>query len=170
MLDSVVPDKGVMMEFDTLFGLPAHPLLVHAPIVMLPLAAIGAVMLILPSWRRRIGWIVVGLAGLSVVFTQLAISSGWALEESVEDSGSHELISRHADVADQLRPIALLFFLAVLSVMLFEWWAARKESTTANEVAASPVTRGLAIAAVVLAIASSVWVVKVGHKIGRAHV
>jgi uncharacterized membrane protein len=47
---------------DTLFGLPAHPLLVHIPIVLLPLAAIGViVMLIKPAWHRRYRWIVLAM-------------------------------------------------------------------------------------------------------------
>ena len=31
------------MEIDDLFGIPAHPLVVHAAVVLLPLAAIGTV-------------------------------------------------------------------------------------------------------------------------------
>jgi hypothetical protein len=31
------------MEIDELFGLPAHPLLVHAAVVLLPLAATAAI-------------------------------------------------------------------------------------------------------------------------------
>ena len=31
------------MEIQSLFGLPAHPLIAHAAIVLLPLAAIGTV-------------------------------------------------------------------------------------------------------------------------------
>ncbi len=47
---------------DTLFGLPAHPLLVHIPIVLLPLAAIGViVMLIKPEWHRRYRWVVLAM-------------------------------------------------------------------------------------------------------------
>jgi hypothetical protein len=29
------------MEIDQLFGLPAHPLIVHIPVVLLPIAAIA---------------------------------------------------------------------------------------------------------------------------------
>jgi hypothetical protein len=47
---------------DTLFGLPAHPLLVHMPIVLIPLAAIGVVvMLIKPAWHQRYRWVVLGM-------------------------------------------------------------------------------------------------------------
>ena len=48
------------MEVGNLFGLPAHPLLVHIPVALIPLCAAGAiVMVVSASWRQRIGWVVV---------------------------------------------------------------------------------------------------------------
>jgi hypothetical protein len=42
---------------DTISGLPAHPLLVHIPVVLLPLAALGVVgMALRSSWHRRYRW------------------------------------------------------------------------------------------------------------------
>ncbi len=41
---------------DELFGLPAHPLLVHAAVVLVPLAAIGVVLIAFwPAARARLG-------------------------------------------------------------------------------------------------------------------
>ena len=58
---------------DSISGLPAHPLLVHLPVVAIPLAAIGAVLLALrPGWRRAYGPVVVGLAALGAVGGVLA--------------------------------------------------------------------------------------------------
>ena len=55
------------MDIETIFGLPAHPLLVHIPVVLIPLCAAGAVWIVVwPSWRPRIGWIVVALSGFTV--------------------------------------------------------------------------------------------------------
>jgi hypothetical protein len=60
------------VEINTIFGLPAHPLLVHIPVALIPLCAIGAVVIaISPRWRQRIGWVVVVLAGVTVVASQL---------------------------------------------------------------------------------------------------
>lgn len=44
------------MELNNLFGLPAHPLLVHLPVVMVPLAAIGALVLAIRPrfWSREV--------------------------------------------------------------------------------------------------------------------
>ena len=42
---------------DTFFGIPAHPLFVHIPAVLIPLAAVGVViMLVRPTWWERYKW------------------------------------------------------------------------------------------------------------------
>ena len=55
-----------------LASIPIHPLLVHVPVVLLPLAALGAVALVIrQKWVQHYGWLVVGGAvvgaGVSVV-------------------------------------------------------------------------------------------------------
>jgi uncharacterized membrane protein len=42
------------MEINELFGLPAHPLLVHAAVVLLPLAALATIVVaVVPKTRRH---------------------------------------------------------------------------------------------------------------------
>lgn len=42
--------------FDTFLGLPLHPLIVHAVVVLLPLAVIGVILMaIKPAWRKTFG-------------------------------------------------------------------------------------------------------------------
>jgi hypothetical protein len=49
--------------FDRFAGLPAHPLMVHAAVVLLPLLAIGGVLYaVAPFTRRHIRWPVIFLA------------------------------------------------------------------------------------------------------------
>ena len=44
------------------FGLPSHVLVVHAVVVLVPLAVLGAVAVALwPAARRRCGWLGVGV-------------------------------------------------------------------------------------------------------------
>ena len=70
------------MELESLFGLPAHPLLVHAAVVLVPLAAVGTVAIaVWGAARRRIGWIVVALGFVAFGSALLAQSSGESLEE-----------------------------------------------------------------------------------------
>jgi hypothetical protein len=47
---------SVLAFLDTLFGVPSHPLVVHAAVVLVPLAAIGTIVIALwPTARQRIG-------------------------------------------------------------------------------------------------------------------
>ena len=51
---------------DTFFGLPAHPLLVHIPVVLVPLALVGVIVMVSrPSWWGRYEWatLVIAVAG-----------------------------------------------------------------------------------------------------------
>ena len=52
-----------MGVFETFFGLPLHPLVIHAAVVFIPLLILGALAYVLvPRIRHRIGWAVVILA------------------------------------------------------------------------------------------------------------
>jgi uncharacterized membrane protein len=74
------------MEIDQILGLPAHPLLVHIPVVLVPLATVGAVLVaVKASWRRSLAVVVAVLAVGGAVGVLLATQSGEALEERVEE-------------------------------------------------------------------------------------
>jgi len=106
------------MRIEKVAGLPAHPLFVHIPIVLLPLAAIGVVAMAFSARiRERMGWTILGLAVVAGVSTQLAISSGEALEDHVDSSAT---LHHHVAIAESIRPLALLLFLAGLAVMLLD--------------------------------------------------
>jgi len=63
--------------FETVFGLPAHPLIVHAPIVFIPLLILAAVVYALaPFLRARIRWAVTLLAFVAPLSALLAKLSG----------------------------------------------------------------------------------------------
>ena len=69
------------MELEKLFGLPAHPLLVHIPVVLVPLAAIIAIVFAFkPAWLDRFGWGLVALSGVGALGAILAAGSGEGLE------------------------------------------------------------------------------------------
>src|SRR6478735_1830999 len=66
---------------DKLFGLPAHPFLVHIPIVLLPLAAIGTVAIVARrTWYHSYRWIVLTIAAVGTLGAVLAASAGEELE------------------------------------------------------------------------------------------
>src|SRR5829696_7293901 len=111
---------------DTLFGLPAHPLLVHIPIVLLPLAAIGVVvMLIRPSWHNRYRWVVLGMGIAGALGATLAAQPGEELEHRIVAVEGREAASsweHHADLGETARNFALLFMLVLIVFVFVPWW------------------------------------------------
>jgi len=74
----------------TFNGLPLHPLVVHAVVVLLPLAVLGVTALaVRPSLADRFGSLVVGVAALATVSIPVATSTGEDLEHRVGDPGTH---------------------------------------------------------------------------------
>jgi Na+/proline symporter len=70
----------------TIFGLPAHALLVHAIVVLGPLTA-GLEILcgVWPAARRRLVWLVLALAAAVMVLTPLTTSAGeWLYNQAPE--------------------------------------------------------------------------------------
>jgi hypothetical protein len=106
------------MEINDLFGLPAHPLLVHAPIVLVPLCFVAAIfMAAKPEWRRRFGIPTAVLAVVAAISVQLAEGSGEALEERV---GESKLVDQHAEIAELAKPFVFLFALALVGVVVWD--------------------------------------------------
>ena len=106
------------MEINDLFGLPAHPLLVHAPIVLVPLCFVAAIfMAAKPEWRRRFGIPTAVLAVVAAISVQLAEGSGEALEERVRETN---LVERHAEIAELAKPFVFLFALALVGVVVWD--------------------------------------------------
>lgn len=164
----------------TVDGIPAHPLIVHAVVVLLPLAAVGGLVIALrASWRRRFGMVVLALAVLSVAAVPLATRTGNQLKTAL-DLPDNQLIERHADLGDELLPFALAFGIAVLFLVIAgrladrERAAATAPSTDADDTvtdrpvgAVSNLWRRLAIVAAALVaftgVASTVQVIRIGH-------
>ncbi|MBV9830859.1 MAG: hypothetical protein JOZ82_04630, partial [Marmoricola sp.] len=75
-------------------GLPLHPLVVHAAVVFVPLAAIAVGVYALASrWRWALRWPMAVLAVLAALAVQLAAMSGDNLKHATGDHGS--LVETH---------------------------------------------------------------------------
>jgi hypothetical protein len=91
-------------------GLPLHPLVVHAVVVLLPLAALGAVLVaVRPAWRRAFGVPVLLIALVGVGAVPLATRSGDDLHHAL--GPANQLIEVHEQRGDQLLPYAVVFLL-----------------------------------------------------------
>jgi hypothetical protein len=146
-------------------GIPLHPLVVHAVVVLLPLAALGAVVIaIRRSWRRTLGVpvLLVALAGVAAV--PMATTTGTQLWTAL--GGHNPLIDVHAQRASWLLPVALLFLVLLAAAVLTERATARAEAgahaRTATATRARTAT-GLAVLAALAGLAVTAVVVWVGH-------
>jgi uncharacterized membrane protein len=137
--------------FDTFNGLPVHPLVVHAVVVLLPLAVVGTLALVArPAWRARYGLLLLLVTAVGTAFIPVATQSGEALERQVGDPGSH------AALGDQL----IWFALPLLVCVALLLWFDRRRSVTG--------TRVLAALCAVAAVATGVQVYRVGDSGARA--
>lgn len=136
--------------FEELLGLPAHPLLIHAAVVFVPLLiAASAAYAVVPFVRRWIAWAVVGLAVIAPFAIWFATLSGNALRERLLHNGATPeglvLIDEHRGYGQTTLwwtiALAVLAVLLVATVVMRQ----RRASESSN-------TPGM-VATVVLAIA-----------------
>jgi hypothetical protein len=168
--------------FDLINGLPIHPLVVHAVVVLLPLACLGTLGIALrPAWRTKYGVLVVACAAAATALIPVATSSGEALQSRVGSAGEH------AEMGDQL----IWFAIPMLALSIALVWMDRRQqaearaepdpvtttpattpattsATTSAAAKPSGATRAVAALAVVAALATSVQVYRVGDSGARA--
>jgi hypothetical protein len=101
-------------------GLPAHALLVHAVVILVPLAALALVVCaVRSSWIRRLGIVLPGLALVALVSVPLTTHAGEWLKRRVP---ADPLVNRHAGLGGTLLPWAIALFAVTVAV----WWSGRR--------------------------------------------
>ena len=159
------------MEINSLFGIPAHPLLVHAAVVLVPLAAIGtAVIAVWGRARRALGWVVVGVAFAAFGAVGVAQKSGGTLADHVVPTA---LTKAHVEMGDAVLPWAFAILGVAAAVMVIDTWRLRRSSGGEGATAPTPewlrpVMIGLGALAIVFALGASVQVYRVGHSGAKA--
>jgi hypothetical protein len=157
-------------------GLPAHPLFAHIPVVLIPLAALGAVLMCWRKMRDRIGWFVIGILVIAGIATQLTITAGQNLKPYVQETA---LTRNHVQMGENVRPWLLLMFLCLLGVMLIDRTMQKRAASTGAATGTSDSGAGgrdgLKIASTVLLVlglifsAMSVyWIYEIGHSGSKA--
>ncbi len=107
--------------FDTVSGLPVHPLVIHFVVVLVPLAAVGLIVGVMNSaFRRRFALAQVLILAVSVPLSFVAKESGQSLAERVG------ITERHESLGD-IFPL----WVTVLAVVAVIWYLlARRDSAT----------------------------------------
>lgn len=149
------------MEIEALFGLPAHPLVVHAAVVLLPLAALTTlVSAAVPRARRHYASVALGLALVATLAVGLAQGSGEALEEQVDET---ELVEEHTEQGERVLPWAIAVAVVAAAVAAIPVLARRRPSLPVRTVTAAVVAVSL-----VAGVGATWTVIDVGHSGAKA--
>lgn len=149
------------MEIEELFGLPAHPLVVHAAVVLLPLAAVTTlVCAAVPRARRAYALVALGLALAAVVAVGLAQGSGEDLEDRVDETA---LVEEHTGQGEQVLPWAIAVAVAAAAVAAIPVVMRRRPTLSTRAVTAVVVTVSL-----VAGVGATWTIIDVGHSGAKA--
>ncbi|MEV0297726.1 DUF2231 domain-containing protein [Nocardia sp. NPDC050710] len=144
----------------TINGLPAHVLLVHAIVVLVPLTAALLVLSALwPAVRRRLIWLVTALAAVTVALTPVTADAGQTFAERF---GPSEALRTHTELGDTMTyfVVPLLLVTALLIVVHLR----EQRGRSVNRLFAV----GLAVLTIAASVAATVQVYRVGDSGARA--
>jgi uncharacterized membrane protein len=112
----------------TAASLPNHPLLVHIPVVLVPLAALGVIAIaIRPKWMAHYGILLLGTTAVGFIGAVLAAGTGEDLQERFTNAGQSisSTLQHHIDMGNTAQAVVGAMFLTVLLWVGFAWWRRR---------------------------------------------
>lgn len=141
------------IEINRAFGLPAHPLIIHVPVVFIPILGLVVLAAMFKfGWFERYGVLITAFSVVCLAATLLAVGAGEAFKEDLEprlpmnDPTLHD----HEDAGITVR-LTMLLLTAVLVGLL---WARRLPNAA---------TIVLRVLAVLLALTAIAMVIRTGH-------
>lgn len=136
-------------------GLPAHPLLVHLVVVLLPLSALGAILISLwPAAQRKLSFLVPLGATIGAVAVPITVRAG---RDLAEQFGNPPFIEQHEEYGEKVLPWAVA--LAVTTIL--QWLYLRRGK-------GGPPRLLLSLAVIASAVGTVVYVVLTGDSGARA--
>lgn len=148
-----------------IFGLPAHPLLVHIPVVLVPLAFFAALASLWSRWRVQFVIMTAAAAVVGGLGALLAAQAGEALDDAIQKKSS--TLRQHVSMGDTAKGAAVLFaFFAVVSlcIVLLRSWNTPRVASLAKRFT---LPRWVAPAALALTVVSGAFatytIVDAGH-------
>jgi amino acid transporter len=143
------------VEIHKAFGLPAHPLLIHVPVVFVPILGLAVLAVAFNArWFDRFGLLVAAFSVVTLAATLLAVGAGEAFRKErlreFPDLANDPTLHDHADAGITVR-LAMVILTALLVGMLF----AKRAPTTARI--------ALRVLAVLFALTAIGFVIRTGH-------
>jgi hypothetical protein len=141
--------------FDLVLGLPLHPLVVHAVVVLLPLTALLAIATAwVPRWDRIWGVWVVGALFVLTGVTLVAKESGERLAARIGDTNIRA--TGHLTLGK-----TLVLYVGVLFLLVaWLWWLDRRIGRSGQR---SRLAQVVAVLVIIAAVSTVIEVVRVGH-------
>ncbi len=110
-------------------GLPAHPLFLHVPVILIPIVAVATVVYVtLPRWAAPYGEALAATAVVTLAGTVLTVDAGFGMRERTVRQYQgvplppafrpNGLVSRHADYARTLELLMFVFTFALLALVV----------------------------------------------------
>jgi uncharacterized membrane protein len=98
----------------TFAGLPLHPLVVHAAVVLIPLTALLSIgFAVLPRWRWLLRWPTAVASVVSIGLAFLATTSGESLEEAKPQL--RQLVHQHSQRGELLANLTIVLAVVVVA-------------------------------------------------------
>ena len=157
--------------FDQIGDMPLHPLVIHIPVLGIPLALLLTLLFAFPRTREWARWpLAVTVLG-STAATWVAKESGEALQSRLNIPAGNvvaDLINQHSTLAGQLFYIMLGFcVITLLNVFLVRTVPAADGSRREGRPAA-PLRILLVVAMAAVGVVAFIWVARVGDLGARA--
>jgi hypothetical protein len=151
--------------FDTIFGLPAHPLVVHATVVIVPSASLAVGLAALwPRFRAWAGWLPLLLSVMGVILVPVSTSSGESLEENVQDTA---LLEKHVQLGEGLLVWAIIMAVGAAALFVIQG-RERKHGEGSRSAFPRAVVVGAIVVALVGVVGTTVQVARIGHSGAKA--
>jgi hypothetical protein len=152
-------------------GLPAHILLVHVVIVLVPLAALLLVAsAIWPAARAKLGFLTPAVALVALIFVPITTNAGHWLRNHLPGARTSPAITKHANLGGTLLPWVIGIFVVAAAVwVLGRWygltWRAAPDAARALPVGVAAV---VAVAAIAVSVGAVVQLYRIGDSGSRA--
>ena len=157
--------------FDTVTGLPVHILVVHAVVVLVPLAFLGVlVAAVSRTWRERLAVPILVLLVIALLASLVAVQSGRALRARI---GASPAIQHHAHLG-----VWVVWFVLLAAAAAGVWFVVEERMgnlslrSSPPEPVASPPSPGARLVACAVAVAccalATGWVAYTGDAGSRA--
>ncbi|HKC27931.1 MAG TPA: DUF2231 domain-containing protein [Jatrophihabitans sp.] len=157
-------------------GLPAHVLLIHVVIVLVPLAALMLVAsAVWPAARAKLGFLTPATALVALIFVPITTHAGEWLRDHLQGNQGRldPLIRKHTQLGDTLLPWAIGLFVVAALVWVagrrFELsWRSSSTSATGQRAVPVWITAVIAVVAIAVAAGSVVQLYRIGDSGAKA--